>query len=307
MRGDEVLKAAGPLIGAAEAAAAVGATLRVRRGEATVTPEMAAVLDGVVGALGLRDAVEALDDQESFVLLGTLEGLLTQSADFVVSPGRPCWDHEDPSILIAQGHMSVVCATALRHLVVPSIGDDELSARLERPDAAFLDVGVGVAALAIAMCRMWPQLRVTGIDSWPPALALAREAVAAAGLEDRFELHEGTIETLDETDRYDLAWLPTFFIAEPALAPALERMHAALRPGGWVTLGLYARPGVPLIDALADMRTVRQGGALVTAQELVELLEGAGYSDAGVHFDPARELPVAFVAGRRAPSETAAG
>jgi len=306
MRADEVLKVAVPLVGAAEAAAAVGATLRIRREEVTVSPEMEAVLDGVLGALGLRDAVDALDEQESKMLLSIVEGLLAQAADFVVSPGRPRWDHEDPSILLAQGHMSVLCAAALRHLVVPSIGDDELSARLDSPDAAFLDVGVGVAALAIAACRMWPQLSVTGIDSWPPALALAREAVAAAGLEERFELHEGTIETLDEADRYDLAWLPTFFIAKPALAPALERMHAAMRPGGWVTLGLYARPGEPLVDALADLRTVRQGGALVKPQDLVELLEGAGYTDAGVHFDPAWQLPLAFVAGRRAPSETPA-
>ena len=43
---------------------------------------------------------------------------------------------------------------------------DDLSARLGRPEARFLDVGTGVGALAVAMCRVFPHLRVVG---WIPA------------------------------------------------------------------------------------------------------------------------------------------
>lgn len=299
MSSDQVLKAAIPMLSVAEAAAAVGASLRLRREDRQVAPELRARLDAVLDAVGIRDAVDGLQAHESLALLGIVEGFLTQAADFVAEPGRSVWDHDDARILSAQGHTSVLVAGALRGFIVPSIGGD-LAQRLDEPGGSFLDVGSGVAALAIAMCRIWPSLRVVGVDSWPPAMTLAREAVTTAGLEERVELHEGTIESLDMTDRFDLAWIPTFFIAAPALTPALERVHAAMRPGGWVTLGLYARPGDPFADALADLRTVRHGGTLITPQDAAQLLEDAGFGDVAVHFDAEWKLPLVFVAGRRA-------
>jgi hypothetical protein len=48
----------------------------------------------------------------------------------------------------------------------------ELSSTPQRP-GAFLDVGTGVGGLAIEAARVWPALRVVGIDQWEPALALA--------------------------------------------------------------------------------------------------------------------------------------
>ena len=263
MSSDQMVKTLIPMLTVAEAAAAVGASLRLRREERQVAPELRARLDAVLDVLGIHDAVDGLQDHESLALLGIVEGFLTQAADFVGEPSRSVWDHEDPGILLAQGYTSVLVAGALRRFIVPAIGD-ELARRLDEPDASFLDVGSGVAALSVAMCRIWPSLRVVGVDSWPPANALAKEAVAAAGLEERIELHEGAIESLDDADRFDFAWVPTFFIGQPALTPALGRVHAAMRPGGWVTLGIYARPGDPFADALADLRTVRQGGTLIT-------------------------------------------
>jgi precorrin-6B methylase 2 len=43
------------------------------------------------------------------------------------------------------------------------------SARLERPRAAFLDIGMAAAAMAVEMARLWPELRVLGIDRSAPA------------------------------------------------------------------------------------------------------------------------------------------
>jgi hypothetical protein len=65
-----------------------------------------------------------------------------------------------------------------------------------------------------------------------------------------------------------------------------------------VIAGLYARPADPLAAALADLRTVRQGGTLQTAEEIVAVLEAAGFEDVLVHFDAAWRAPVVFVAGR---------
>ncbi len=301
MNSDQILKTTIPMLAVAEASAAVGASLRLRREDRQVAPELRAQLDAVLDALGIHEAVDGLQEHESRALLGIIEGFLRQAVDFVAEPGRSVWDHDDSRILSAQGHTSVLIAGALRRFIVPSIGGD-LAQRLEQPGASFLDVGSGVAALSIAMCRIWPSLQVVGVDSWPPAMTLAREAATTAGLEERVELHEGTIESLDMVDRFDLAWIPTFFIAAPALTPALARVHAAMRPGGWVTLGLYGRPGDAFADALADLRTVRQGGALITPQDAATLLADAGFAEVAVHFDPEWKLPVVFVAGRRPPA-----
>lgn len=298
MGSDQVLKVAIPMLGTVEAAAALGACLRLRRDGMLVEPELAARLDGVLDALAVREAVDALDPQQTVALLGIVEGFLAQAVDFVTEPPRSGWDHEQASILLAQGHSSVLVAGALQRFVLPSLGDD-LARRLEAPGAAFLDVGAGVAALSIAICRMWPALRVVGVDPWPPALELARQAVAAAGLGERVELRDGTIEALGDVDRFDLAWVPTFFIGRPALQPGIERVYGSMHAGGWAILGLYARPGDPLADALAELRTVRQGGALITPEEAAELLERAGFCDVGVHYDAGWKLPIVFVAGRR--------
>jgi len=294
---DRVLPVVVPLLGATEALAALGAVLRARRDGLTLEPQLAERLDAVLDALGVHDAVTALDEDETTALLGIVEGFLAQSADFVVSPGRKGWDHEQPSILMAQGHSSVMVAELLRRFVVPALGD--LSARLDDERAAFLDIGAGVAALAVAMCRLWPSLRVVGIDPWAPALALARERVSEAGLEERIELRQAVAETLDDEARYDLAWVPTFFISGTVLDRVIERVHAALRPGGWATLGLYAAPDIPLAGAVTDLRTVRHGGAMQTPQEMAAQMVRAGFSDVDVLFDAAWGRPMMFVAGRR--------
>lgn len=295
---DRVLKAAVPMLGTAEALAALGASLRLRRDASTAEPELAACLDAVLDAVGVGDAVNALDEHETVALLGIVEGFLAQAADFVVEPARPGWNYQEPSILVAQGHSSALIAGVLTRFVVPALGDD-LTGRLEHGEGSLLDVGVGVAALSIALCRSWPSLGVVGIDPWEPALALAREYVAAAGLQKRIELRRMAAETLEDADAYDLAWVPTFFIPGAVLERVIERVHVALRPGGWALLGLYARPGDPFRDALADLRTVRQGGSLLTPAQAAARLERAGLSEVDVHFDAAWELPVVYVAGRR--------
>lgn len=295
---ERIFAAGIPLLGSAEVAAALGAYLRVQVDGVAVTPELTARLDGVIDALGLRDDLAALDTQEAIAVLGIVDGFLAQAADFVTNPGRPGWDHEQPSILMAQGQASVLIAGVLRRFVVPSLGD-EFAGRLERDGASFLDVGTGVAALAVGMCRLWPSLRATGIDPWSPALALAREHVAACGMDQRIVLREERAEHLDDEHEHDLAWVPTFFLPDGALQATIERVHAALRPGGWALLGVYARPEDPLAAAIADLRTVRQGGTSRTPQELAALMAGAGFADVDVRYDPAWRLPVQYVAGRR--------
>jgi SAM-dependent methyltransferase len=295
---ERVMATAMPLLGAAEAVAAVAAALRVRRDRVELAPELAVRFDAVLDALGIRDAVNALDEHELEGVLGVAGGLLTQAADQVSNPARVGWDYEAPSILMAQGHLSSLFAGALQRFVLPALGAD-LEDRLRAPGASFLDIGVGVAALAIAMCRLLPELRVVGVDPWQPALALARENVAAAGLGERIELRELTAQALTDASEYDLAWLPTVFMPDPALEQATELVHAALHPGGWAILALYARPDDPLSAAVADLRTVRQGGAVRMPEELAAMLSRTGFAGVQIVTDPQSKTLVVFVVGRR--------
>ena len=295
---DRVLPAAVPLLGAAEAAAALGASLRLRRDDTIIDPELSERLEAVLDTLGILDAVNALDTDDTVALLGLVEGFLTQAADFVARPDRSAWDHEDRSILLAQGHTSALVAALLQRFVLPALSD-ELNARMAQPGAAFLDVGTGVGALAIAMCRLWPSLQVVGIDPSEHALALARQRIAAADADGQVQLRQATVEDLKDAEQFDLAWVPTFFISATALEQAIPRVHTALRPAGWATFGLYARPGVPFIDALADLRTVRQGGALRTPHELAASLTSAGFADVAIHSSADWKPPMVFVAGRK--------
>jgi len=295
---DRVLAVGVPLLVSAEAAAAVGASLRRRHEGVAVDAALAARLDAVLDALGILDAVESLSEREMVGLSGLFESFLGQSAALADNPARTAWEHSDPPILLAQGRASALMAAHLQNFVVPALGSD-LRRRLEQPRASFLDVGTGVAAFAIAMCQLWPELRVVGIDPWDSVLELAREQVAAAGLVDRIDLRQTAVEALEDRDRHDLAWVPTFFIPEAVVERAIERVHAALRPGGYAILGLYVRPDDPVRSALADLRTVRHGGILRTPGELETLLSAVGFEDVKEVFDPAWGSPLTFVTGRR--------
>jgi SAM-dependent methyltransferase len=292
---ERVLDVAIPMLRSAEAVAVLGASLRLRRDRSSVDAELAARLDAVLESLGVLDVVDELDERETAGLLGRVESFLLQAVDLVVNPGRTGWDHGDPSILMAQGHWSGMLAPILQRIVVPSLGG-ALAARLETAGASLLDVGTGVGGLAIAVCRIWPALRVVGIDPWEPALALARENVAAAGLAARIDLRQTAAEALQDRDEHDLAWVPTFFISGRVLERVIERVHSALRPGGYAIFGLYIRPDDPLAIALADLRTVRHGGAQHAPHQTAALLTRAGFAD----IDAVEVRPsMLFVTGRR--------
>jgi hypothetical protein len=295
---EQVMMAAMPLLGGAEAVASIGAAMRLRLDGTEAPPELVARLDAVLDALGVRAAVDELSPPELAGLASLFEGYLAQATDLVVTPQRAGWDHDQKSILMTQGNMSALLAGIFQQRVLPRL--DGAAERLDQEGASILDVGAGVAALSVSLCRTWPQARVVAVDPWERALALARDVIAAADMGDRIELRAVGAEALEDEAEHDLAWVPTFFIPATVLEGVLERVLAALRPGAWAIVGLYARPEDPLAAALADLRTVRQGGTLYTAPETVALMQAVGFEDAAVHFDPAWRVPIVFVAGRRA-------
>jgi demethylmenaquinone methyltransferase / 2-methoxy-6-polyprenyl-1,4-benzoquinol methylase len=119
------------------------------------------------------------------------------------------------------------------------------------PDDAVLDVATGTAAVAIELVRR-TGCSVVGLDQSPEMLAEARRRMAAAGLDDRIELVEGT-----SFDGLTFTYLLRY-VDDPGRT--LRELARVVRPGGsiaslefgvpegpWrVPWELYVRAGLPL-------------------------------------------------------------
>jgi SAM-dependent methyltransferase len=192
------------------------------------------------------------------------------------------WEVHDDATLLAQGRASAIAGTVLAMAVIPNL--EGLEERFTA-GGAFLDVGVGVGALTAAFCAARPGARVVGIDVLPRALALAGDTLAAAGCAERVELRLQPVQDLDDTDRFDLAWLPSPFIASAVIRPAVARLRTALRAGGWAVVGAGRfDEDDELGCAVTRWKTVRAGGTPLPREDAHTLLQSAGFVDF-------RELP----------------
>lgn len=277
-----------------DALAALGAELRAQTEGIDVPAEVRRLLCDVTDTLAPGLLADA-SDEEKRVVAASIRTYFAQAADLLDDPGRePGWAFDDPVVLQSQGGGSVAVARIICR-IVPQL--DGLEDRLTGGPSAFLDVGTGVALLAIEVASRYPSLRVVGIDPWRPALELARDNLAAAGLVDRVELREQRVEEISDRDAFDVIWLAGPFLGPDVIGPALERAREALLPGGWLLLGAYAGPDDPLAGLLSSLRTVRGGGQPLAADESIALVTAAGFDD--VHrIDRTWPAPVDFVVGR---------
>jgi ubiquinone/menaquinone biosynthesis C-methylase UbiE len=285
---DDLMGLTNRLLTSAQVLAAITARLRLDELGEQGDPAVRAQLDRVVDALGVG-GLDELDPRERSVLVSFARSYLAQAVDLVENPERTgAWAYDDAVLLRAQGSASAVVARLIA------------DAGLGSPDARILDVGTGVAGLAVALCSTFPQATVVGLDPWEPALAIARENVAEAGLDGRITLLPTPIESFQDADGFDLVWLPAFFIPETALADAIERVFAVTRAGGTLVVGAAARRGDdPLAAAVDDLFTVRSGGSVVPPEDLLARLERAGFADVR-QVERTWEAPLRLVAGRRA-------
>lgn len=252
---------------------------------------------GVRAAEGLR----ALAGEDDRYLIAELRATLLQAADLAARARAgaltPGWNTEDPVGLVAQGVTSSRAVPYLEHHLIPAL--DGAAERLGRPGAAFLDVGAGVAAVSIEMCRRYPHLSVVGLEPAAGPLAIARQAVEDAGLAGRIELRRQLVEDLDSEEAFDLVWLPGNFLPPAAVKVALERGLRALRPGGWLLTATMARGGDGLGAAVSRLRIGLWGGNDLTADEVEAHLVAAGYSEVRRPAFPGNLQPLA---ARRTPA-----
>ncbi|HVG48237.1 MAG TPA: class I SAM-dependent methyltransferase [Rubellimicrobium sp.] len=284
------------LAASAQALAAIGQALDARQSGTPPAPGVAPHLDAVLAELGVADLISQASDLERLTLLGEIRTFALANARMLFGASSG-WTHREPELLEAAGDVSAGVPHRIRSALAPRLAG--LAERLETPGAGFLDIGVGVARMSIEMARLWPNLAVVGIEPLPQALELARGKVRAEGLEDRIELREGRGEDLRDEDRFDLAWVPSLFIPEPAVPRVLARVHAALRPGGWVLVPSVKPSEDPLATALVRLRVAGFGGMNGTPATVEGLLRAAGYAEVATLPGPPQATG-AMVVGRKA-------
>ena len=109
-----------------------------------------------------------------------------------------------------------------------------------------VDLGCGPADIPIRLARALPAAHITGVDASAPMLALAREAVAAAGLADRIALVEGRLPGLPLPDGGFDAVLSNSLVHQlPEAAPFWQEVRRLGRPGAAILVVDLFRPESP--------------------------------------------------------------
>ena len=281
------------LVAATETLAALAACLADRAGQTELPDDLAGAVTSVAQTVA---DVDGLSPEEAAQIGAVARAMLTQAASFAVDPAgaAPTWSVTDPAILNSLGQASAAFALLIRDQLAPQL--DGLADTLAgtRPSSTSGWASARSRSRSLARC---PTAAVVGIDIWEPSLAISRENVTGAGLEDRVEVRAQDVTELADAERYDLVWFSGPFIPKAVIADALERCRHALKDGAWLIFGAYGGADQRQ-RALADLRTVRSGGAPLGDEETLGLLADAGLRDSRV-LEVHIGMPARLIAARR--------
>lgn len=151
---------------------------------------------------------------------------------------------------------------------------------------AVLEVGCGTGNLLVALASAFPAARFIGVDLDPDSLQVAAGRVSDAGLGERIELCQGTVDAAARERTVDAVVLVEVLheIAPDGRADVLTQCAAALRPGGWMVIVDETYPSTldearqpefrfPLMTGFEELRW---GNVVPTRQQQDELLRRAG-------------------------------
>jgi hypothetical protein len=249
---------------------------------------------GIAPAAGLAELIGS-----GFIdLAGVSAANVLQTAG--VLSGATSWASQADDALLAQGRTGAQAGALFKTFMLPAL--EGLNGLFDGESPRMLDVGVGVAGLALGYCRTFPRLRVVGLDVFPRALELARRLVDEAGLADRIELRRQDVASLEDDRAYALAWLPAPFVPRAALDAGLPRIAKALVPGGWLIMAHGKFQDDLLKNALSRFQITVYGGATLDDKEAQALLGGVGLEQ--VFTIPTPEGAPALTVGRRPLGQT---
>src|SRR6476620_9165419 len=149
----------------------------------TAPEEQLAAARAVLQACRL-DLVDDLSVEEASGLAAQAAAPILQAAGLLGGNGQ-MWAAQADEALIAQGRASAQGAAAFAQFGLPMLAGLQ---QAFAEGARMLDVGTGVAAMAVAYAELFPRLTVVGIDVLPRVLRLAQRTVAASSVNDRVVL-----------------------------------------------------------------------------------------------------------------------
>lgn len=149
-----------------------------------------------------------------------------------------------------------------------------------------LDVGCGAGHALATLLERFPKLHGVGVEIEPVSARMARDILAARGLEDRGEVRSGWEPAADFDGAFDLV---TQFLVLHEIHPRLKdevlaRCARALKPGGILMLfdeaypedDAVARDPIRGFSVVAQWFEVTWGNVINTRSEVLELLRKAG-------------------------------
>lgn len=267
--------------------ALIGASIKLRSAD-SVAPAIRERIE-----LGARMAwsggLETADQEQMSHALTMAEMALTEAGELFRHPDQGSnWEVVDAATMQSMGRSSKSVFSRIQ-----SIAETDQKMQ-ETFEGTFLDVGTGVAGIALEAARCCPHIKVEGIDIWEPALELAQRNVADSPYADRVTVRRLDVAALHENDRYSLAWLPTMFLKRQTVEVALDRIARASVSNAYLVAGIYTRPEEDFLALMADLRTLRSGGEISDPAEIKAMMEARGYVDVGISVAPV----ATFVFGR---------
>ncbi len=162
------------------------------------------------------------------------------------------------------------------------------------PGTRILDVHCGGGRWLIAMARQFAGTQLTGVEFEPDSVERARANVAAAGLQDRVAIEQGSMISVGHQAEATLVYLQYSLHQLPDPADTLKSAWAAVKPGGWLVSLDWHLPTDPelLRTHHAEMIAGVQLDELVQGTRLVSSTEALGwYAEAGLPIPELVELP----------------
>lgn len=168
-----------------------------------------------------------------------------------------------------------------------------------------LDLGGGHGLYGIAFAQLNPRLKVTVFDL-PGVVDVAAENIGAHSLHNQVRAVEGNFNKDALGGDYDIVFASDiFYRPAEAITPVLQKIHAALKPGGIVILKhwFYDEEGTgPLETVLFDFKLSMRGNLnhyIYKQKEFIPLLEATGFEYALERDISIAAKPSILLVGRR--------